>query len=84
MMWQSYFLAGWENTGAVLAAFFGGATAVLLALLTLAVVLLALVAVLSILFDRITGAMAKHWEKKGKRPAYRWAEIIARGRQREE
>lgn len=84
MMWQSYFLAGWENTGAVLAAFFGGAAAVLLALLTMAVVLLALVAVLSILFDRITGAMAKHWEKKGKRPAYRWAEIIARGRQCEE
>lgn len=84
MMWQSYFLAGWENTGAVLAAFFGGAAAVLLALLTLAVVLLALVAVLSILFDRITGAMAKRWEKKGKRPAYRWAEIIERGRQREE
>lgn len=84
MMWQSYFLAGWENTGAVLAAFFGGAAAVLLALLTLAVVLLALVAILSILFDRITGAMARRWEKTGKRPAYRWAEIIAGGRHREE
>ena len=83
-MWESYFLAGWESTGAVLAAIFGGAAAVLLALLALAVVLLALVAVLGILFDRITGAMAKHWEKKGKRPAYRWAEIIARGRHREE
>lgn len=83
-MWQAYFLAGWENTGAVLAAFFGGAAAVLLALLSLAVVLLALVAVLAFLFDRITGAMAKRWEKNGKRPAYRWAEIIARGRTREE
>lgn len=83
-MWQSYFLMGWENTGAVMAAFFGGAAAVLLSLLALAVVLLALVAVLAFLFDRITGAMAKRWEKTGKRPAYRWAEIIARGRHREE
>lgn len=83
-MWQSYFLMGWENTGAVLAAFFGGAVAVILALLVLAVVLLALVAALAVLFDKITGAMAKHWEKTGKRPAHRWAEIIAGGRQREE
>lgn len=83
-MWQSYFLMGWENTGAVLAAFFGGAAAVILALLVLAVVLLALVAAMSALFDRITGAMAKRWEKKGKRPASRWAEIIARGHRREE
>lgn len=83
-MWKSYFLAGWESTGAVLAAFFGGATAVVLALLVLALVLLALVAVLAVLFDRITGAMAKRWEKTGKRPAYRWAEIIARGRRHEE
>lgn len=83
-MWQSYFLLGWEHTGAFLALFLGGAAALLLGLLALAVVLLALVAVLSVLFDRITGAMAKHWEKKGKRPAYRWAEIIERGRHREE
>ena len=52
-------------------------------LLTL-VVLLALVAALSVLFDRITGAMAKRWEKTGRRPAARWAEIIARGNRREE
>lgn len=83
-MWQSYFLMGWEHTGAFLALFLGGLAAVLLALLALAVVLLALVAVLSVMFDRITRAMAKHWEKKGKRPAYRWAEIIARGRRHEE
>ena len=79
-MWQTYFLMGWENTGAVLAAFFGGAAAVFLALLVLALVAV----VLAVLFDRITGAMAKHWEKTGKRPAYRWAEIIAGGRHREE
>lgn len=83
-MWQTYFLMGWEHTGAFLALFLGGLAAVLLGLLVLAVCLLALVAVLSILFDRITGAMAKHWEKTGKRPAYRWAEIIARGRRHEE
>ena len=82
-MWQSYFLMGWEHTGAFLALFLGGLTAVLLALLALALVLLALVAVLAVLFDRITGAMAKRWEKTGKRPAYRWAEIIAGGRHRE-
>ena len=79
-MWQTYFVMGWENTGAVLAAFFGGAAAVFLALLVLALV----AGVLAVLFDRITGAMAKHWEKTGKRPAYRWAEIIAGGRHREE
>lgn len=82
-MWQSYFLMGWEHTGAFLALFLGGLTAVLLALLALALVLLALVAVLAVLFDRITGAMAKRWEKTSKRPAYRWAEIIAGGRHRE-
>ena len=65
-MWQSYFLMGWEHTGAFLALFLGGLAAVL-------------VAVLSVMFDRITRAMAKRWEKTGKRPAYRWAEIIARG-----
>ena len=83
-MWQAHFLMGWENTGAVLAAFFGGAAAVLLAIALLALVLLALVAALSVLFDRITGAMAKRWEKTGRRPAARWAESIARGNRREE
>ena len=83
-MWQTYFLMGWEHTGAFLALFLGGLAAVLLGLLVLAVCLLALVAVLSVLFDRITAAMARHWEKTGKRPAYRWAEIIAGGRHREE
>lgn len=83
-MWQEYFLMGWENTGAVLAAFFGGAAAVFLAFALLALVLLALVAVLAALFDRITGAMAKRWEKTGRRPAARWAEIIARGHRNEE
>ena len=83
-MWQAYFLMGWENTGAVLAAFFGGAAAVFLAIALLALVLLALVAALSVLFDRITGAMAKRWKKTGRRPAARWAEIIARGNRREE
>lgn len=83
-MWQAYFLMGWEHTGAFLALFLGGLAAVLLGLLVLAVCLFALVAVLAVLFDRITGAMAKHWEKTGKRPAYRWAEIIAGGRHREE
>ena len=83
-MWQAHFLMGWENTGAVLAAFFGGAAAVLLAIALLALVLRALVAALSVLFDRITGAMAKRWEKTGRRPAARWAEIIARGHRNEE
>lgn len=83
-MWQAYFVMGWENTGAVLAAFFGGAAAVFLAIALLALVLLALVAALSVLFDRITGAMAKRWKKTGRRPAARWAEIIARGNRREE
>lgn len=83
-MWQTYFLMGWEHTGAFLALFLGGLAAVLLGLLVLAVCLLALVAVLSVLFDKITTAMARRWEKTGKRPAYRWAEIIAGGRHREE
>ena len=83
-MWQTYFLMGWEHTGAFLALFLGGLAAVLLGLLVLAVCLLALVAVLSVLFDKITAAMARNWEKTGKRPAYRWAEIIAGGRHREE
>lgn len=83
-MWQEYFFVGWNNTSAILATFFGGAAAVFLALALLALSLLILVAVLAALFDRITGAMAKHWEKTGKRPAYRWAEIIAGGLHREE
>lgn len=83
-MWQTYFLMGWEHTGAFMALFLGGLAAVLLGLLVLAVCLLALVAVLSVLFDKITAAMARRWEKTGKRPAYRWAEIIAGGRHREE
>lgn len=77
-MWKSCFIMGWKNTGAVLAAFLGGAAAVFLAISVLAVVLLVLVVVLDVLFDRITEAMAKRWEKNGKKPAYRWAEIIAK------
>jgi len=41
-------------------------------------------AVVDLLFDKITGAMARHWVKTGKQPARRWAEIIARGRCDEE
>lgn len=83
-MWQAYFLMGWEQVSAVLSWFLGGLAAILLGLAVLSVCLLAMVAALSMLFDRITGAMAKRWEKTGKRPAYRWAEIIARGQRHEE
>lgn len=78
-MWQNYFVMGWQATGNVLAAFLGGTVAVVLFFLVMCLVLLALVAVLAILFDAITAAMAKRWEKVGRRPANRWAEIIARG-----
>ena len=83
-MWQAYFLMRWEQVSAVLNWFLGGLVAILLGLAVLAVCLLAMVAALSMLFDRITGAMAKRWEKTGRRPAARWAEIIARGNRREE
>lgn len=83
-MWKAYFLAGWEKTGAVMAEFLGGAAAVLLMLLVLVAVLIILVAILDALFDKITSALARRWEKTGKHPAHRWAEIIAGGRKREE
>ena len=83
-MWLDYFLMGLENTGNVLAAICGGAAAVVMAALVLAVVLLTIAAALGAVFNMITDAMARRWEKTGKRPANRWAEIIERGRHREE
>ena len=50
----------------------------------LMILTLILLAVVDLLFDKITGAMARHWVKTGKQPARRWAEIIARGRCDEE
>ncbi len=84
MMWQEYFLTGWANTGNVLAMFLGGATAVVLAVAVMSAALLILGAVLAFAFNRVTDAMAKRWEKTGKQPPHRWAEIIARGRHRNE
>ena len=50
----------------------------------LAAFVIILLAIVDLLFDKITGAMARHWVKTGKQPARRWAEIIARGRCDEE
>lgn len=82
MMWQVHFLLGWEATGSVLATFFGGAAAVILAVLSLALLLMVIAAILNAVFNVVTDAMAGHWEKVGKRPGTRWAEIIAKGRSR--
>ena len=51
---------------------------------TCAAFVIILLAIVDLLFDKITGAMARHWVKTGKQPARRWAEIIARGRCDEE
>lgn len=82
-MWTN-FIAAWLGTWEVASYIFGGLAALVLALLVLIVFISILVAALSMLFDRITGAMAKRWEKTGRRPAARWAEIIARGHRHEE
>lgn len=81
-MWQAHFLLGWEATGSVLATFFGGAAAVILAVLSLTLLLMVIAAILNAVFTVVTDAMASHWEKVGKRPGTRWAEIIAKGRSR--
>lgn len=82
-MWAN-FVAAWFNTCAFIGSILGGIAAVIVAVLLLAAFVIILLAVVDLLFDKITGAMARHWVKTGKQPAWRWAEIIARGRCDEE
>ena len=82
-MWAN-FVAAWFNTCAFIGSILGGIAAVIVAVLLLAAFVIILLAVVDLLFDKITGAMARHWVKTGKHPARLWAEIIARGRCDEE
>ena len=82
-MWAN-FVAAWFDTCAVIGSVLGGIAAVIVAVLLLAAFVIILLAIVDLLFDKITGAMARHWVKTGKQPARRWAEIIARGRCDEE
>lgn len=82
--WAHAFLTGWQNTGAVVAMCLGGAAAVVLGLIVAALFAAVVFAIAGRAFDVATNAMAKRWEKTGRRPATRWAEAIARGRRHEE
>lgn len=82
-MWAN-FVAAWFDTCAFIGSVLGGIAAVIVAVLLLAAFVIILLAIVDLLFDKITVAMARHWVKTGKQPARRWAEIIARGRCDEE
>lgn len=82
--WANAFLTGWQNTGAVVAMCLGGVAAVVLGLIIAALFAAAVFAIVGRAFDATTNAMAKRWEKTGRRPDTRWAEAITRGRRREE
>ena len=74
------FMVGWTATTEFMALLCGGLCAVLLAALITALVLALLVCILGAAFDAATNARARRWEKKGRHPAGRWAEIIAKGK----
>lgn len=81
-MWVNSFLTGWESMGGVVAMCLGGTAAIILGLFLLVAALFILAVVLGALFNVATDRMAKRWEKTGRQPPHRWAEIIARGRHR--
>ena len=66
---------GFMETAVWLAAAAGGAVAVLV----MVVCVLLLTAVVGGAFNWCTTRLARRWKRKGKRPAGRWAEIIAEG-----
>lgn len=78
-MWSN-FVTAWFSTCAFMGSILGGIAAVIVAVLLFAAFAIILAATLDLLFDKATRAMARRWIKTGKRPARRWAEIIARGR----
>ena len=81
-MWVNSFVTGWVSLGNVVAMCLGGLAAIVLGLFILVAAGLILFGILSAVFNVVTDKMAKRWEKTGRQPAHRWAEIIARGRNR--
>lgn len=70
----AHFVDGWTAAAEFMAALGGGACAVLLGIVAIALLL----SVAGAIFDAVTKALARRWKKKGRRPAGRWAEIIAK------
>lgn len=83
-IWIAAFWNGWQTIGEIAAAILGGVCATMVFFTVAAVVVLAVAALVAWAFDRITTAMAERWKKTGRRPAGRWADVIARGRKHEE
>ena len=81
-MWIESFVVGWEWLGNIMAMFMGCLAAAALGLLILLTVGVILFCIIAAVFNVVTDKMAKRWEKTGRQPAHRWAEIIARGRNR--
>ena len=81
-MWIESFVVGWEWLGNIMAMCMGCLAAAALGLLILLTVGVILFCIIAAVFNVVTDKMAKRWEKTGRQPAHRWAEIIARGRNR--
>lgn len=70
----AHFVAGWTAAAEFMATLGGGVCAVCLGIAALVLLL----SVAGAIFDAATKALARRWKKKGRRPAGRWVEIIAR------
>lgn len=82
--WLDAFMTGWQTAGTVAAMCLGGVAGAFVGIVALALLVAVVGALGSWAFDTITNAMAKRWEKTGRRPNTRWADAIARGRRNEE
>lgn len=78
--WAINFASGWRSTANALALVGGGVAAVIVHIAVLALALLISVTVINAVFHLTTKALAKRWEKTGRRPSARWAQIIAEER----
>lgn len=72
----AHFVAGWTAAAEFMAMLGGGVCAVFLGV----VAIVLLLSVAGVIFDAATNTLARRWEKKGRRPAGRWAEIIAKNK----
>lgn len=81
--WASAFGEAWVATTTIMATMLGIVAGVFLFILVAAVMVAVIGTLLAGAFDRITNRMADRWEKTGRKPHGRWAEVIAGGKHRE-
>lgn len=80
--WVIHFTDGWRSVANALALVGGGLAAIIVHIAALALVMMFSIMVINAVFNCVTNALVKRWEKTGRRPSARWAQIIAEEREK--